>query len=194
MSIEGLKEDAGFAWPPRKKGYCGLGNSPSVLHDFLTTGNPDGVKDELRRFKNLPGHLQLVAQNLGDQDIFSKTVADHYWLGYRNFKLTHNYYVLEDGITDLNGINLCLIRSGIIVEVHPQTVTAKASILVRRGNNVNLVDEHQTISYDPAIITNLNPDLMIAFHWGEITKTITPAENRTLVSGTEEILSRLKLN
>lgn len=187
MSLRGLKENALFGWPPREIGLCGLGDTPSILQRFLTTGNPAGVQDELSQFKNLPNQLQTIATELNVKDKFSLRVAQRYWLGKHNFQVLNS-----PGSDNLTAVNLCMIRSGKIIEINPDNVLVETFILQPHDKTLEIANIIQRINFSQKITGTPKVSQIVAFHWNKIVRPITITEEQVIIDQTKQAINQLR--
>ena len=72
---------ARFAYPPNALGYCGPGDSRSLL-DYAATATVDaGLRGLARGFEGAWPYLQLIAAGNGIPDPLDRRVVEAYWLG-----------------------------------------------------------------------------------------------------------------
>lgn len=80
-SPEGLREISRFALSPNKLNLCGLDSAQGRLYKCATTGESEGIEDELSHgFPHLNSFLNTIAHVHGLPP-FTPEVVDAYWIG-----------------------------------------------------------------------------------------------------------------
>jgi hypothetical protein len=182
MSNEGLKFNALMGLPPRQRGFCGLGNIPSTLEKSILTQDFPAAEAELRQFQNLPTHLQTIAQEIGDSDIFSLPVAQQYWLK------EHNLTVLQSSAGNLMAANTCVVRPGIIVYLLNNEADVNLYTLVPDEPSPRFTPQTKRVKYNSHLLPNLFVGQLVACHWGEITIPIYKKQRELLLRTTQQAL------
>src|ERR1039458_5353739 len=75
---------ARYAYPPNALGYCGPGDSQSLLElgaDPGSVGNDEGLRRLARRFEGAWPYVELIAAANRIEDPLDLRVVEAYWIG-----------------------------------------------------------------------------------------------------------------
>jgi hypothetical protein len=149
--------------------------------------------------KTKPEHYQLLLDNFTKQGVPSWLIDQLKIKVPKRFIPTHLFQVIHVGVGNASGsvpynmetINQCMIRWGKVTEISGNTVAVTLTSLVKETGLYRLAFIDEKLTYNPEFLPNLNVKDIIAVHWKQAIKVLTPQEEEKLSFWTKEVLISL---
>lgn len=150
--------------------------------------------------KAKPEHYELLMKNFEKQGVPSWFVEELRLKPPKKFIPTHLFQVLHIGVGKASGavpfnltsINNCMIRWGVVEKIIGSNLTVKLNSLKSKGgNSYSLTYIKEAVPFIPEFLPGLKVGSVIAVHWKQAIKLLTPSETKKIEFWTNEILKSL---
>jgi len=111
----------------------------------------------------------------------------------------HLFQVLHVGVGKASGsvpfnletINNCMIRWGEVIDIKGNTLTANLNSLKKFGTGYSLIQKKCRARFIKGFLPKLKLGDIVAVHWGQAVKILTPKEVAQLTFWTQEVLKHV---
>lgn len=154
--------------------------------------------EELKKAKASDYHLLL--DNFAKQGVPLNFVEELRLNLPKVFIPSHLFQILHVGVGKASGavpfnlesINNCMIRWGKVKSIGTNTIKVNLYSLKKLANFYKLAQKDASANYIPRFLPNLQVGEIVAVHWNQAVKLLTPKEVEKLSFWTNEVLSSLK--
>ena len=154
--------------------------------------------EELKKSKI--AHYQKLLDNFANQGVPKWFVDELQPKVPRAFIPHHLFQVLHVGVGrasgsvpfNLESINNCMIRWGKVIKIRDDELTANLNSLKKSVDGYKLTQKKWPAKFTNGFLPNLKLDDIVAVHWGQAVKILTPQEVAQLSFWTQEVLKIIR--
>lgn len=153
--------------------------------------------DELKKSKAV--HYQKLLDNFAKQGVPDWFVRELQTKIPNVFIPHHLFQVLHIGVGKASGsvpfnlesVNNCMIRWGKVIEIKKNELVANLNSLEKTGGKYKLIQKKWGAKFIKGFLPKLKLGDIVAVHWGQAVKILTPKEVTQLSFWTREVLKHV---